>query len=633
VTGVSDPSLAGPAGAAAGHEQALAVLEPMPDAILALDASGRIVLCNRTASSVFGLSAEQATGLPLGELVPALARDGIAEAMADAIVVGGGRIRIARLQTDGVRRGGTPFPLEASIAESHAVAGARWTCGVRDLTEQRQAEATLSLFSQAVDSSASGIVITSARLPGNPITYVNPAFTRITGYASHEAVGRKCSFLKGRDRDQPEIAVLREAMGDGRTATVRLRNYRRDGSLLRNELHIAPVRDPDGTVRHYLGVQTDATARFEAERELETRNARLDAVMSLSPDGFVLFGATDRLVYVDEALTAMLGMDAAGLVGLNREAFGVRLAAACAPADRDATDASRAAHESGQRTLALIRPQRRGRQCTERAHAGHDGETVLCLRDVTRETELDRMKRGFLTTAAHELRTPLASVFGYAELLIARELDAPKRQRILQPIHAQAKLLSSMIDDLLDLSKIEARRHREAVFYPVPVGMLVDGALEGLAAVEGPREVEVAVEAGARSVEVAVDPDRTRQAITRVLSNAGRYSTPGSLVRLAVRTAAGPDGPAVVVAVTDHGIGMSAEQCARAFEPFYRADRSGRIPRIGLGLSIAKEVLEMQGGGIALRSEPGVGTEVAIRLRVAPTGMRLPGRAERASEG
>ncbi|MCA3180253.1 MAG: HAMP domain-containing histidine kinase, partial [Burkholderiales bacterium] len=280
-----------------------------------------------------------------------------------------------------------------------------------------------------------------------------------------------------------------------------------------------------------------------------------------------------------------------------------------------------------------IRPQRRGRQCTERAHAGHDGETVLCLRDVTRETELDRMKRGFLTTAAHELRTPLASVFGYAELLIARELDAPKRQRILQPIHAQAKLLSSMIDNLLDLSKIEARRHREAVFYPVPVGMLVDGALEGLAAVEGPREVEVAVEAGARSVEVAVDPDRTRQAITRVLSNAGRYSTPGSLVRLAVRTAAGPDGPAVVVAVTDHGIGMSAEQCARAFEPFYRADRSGRIPRIGLGLSIAKEVLEMQGGGIALRSEPGVGTEVAIRLRVAPTGMRLPGRAERASEG
>jgi PAS domain S-box-containing protein len=632
VTGVSTPSLAGASAATAGHEPVLAVLDLMPDAILALDASGRIVLCNRTASSVFGVSAEQAAGLPVSELVPALAHDGIAKAMADAIVAGGGRIRIARLQTDGARRDGTPFPLEASIAESHAVVGARWTCVVRDLTEQRQAEAMLSLFSQAVDSSASGIVITSARLPGNPITYVNPAFTRITGYASHEAVGRNCAFLQGRDRDQPAIGALRDAIRDGRSQTVTLRNYRRDGTLFWNELHITPVRDPDGTVRHYLGVQIDVTARAEAERELAMRNARLDAVMSLSPDGFVLFDATGRLVYVNEALTGMLGVEAAGLAGLTREAFEVRLVAACAPADCDMPDAPRAAPESGQRTLELVRPQRRVLQCTERTHAGHGGETVLCFRDVTRETEIDRMKSEFLTTAAHELRTPLASVFGYAELLIAREFDAPKRQRMLKTIHAQAKLLTSMIDDLLDLAKIEARRGREAVLYPVPLGMLVDGALEGLAAVEAPREVEVDIEAGGRAVEVAVDPDRTRQAITSVLSNACRYSAPGSPVRLAVRTVAGPDGPTVVVAVTDHGIGMSAEQCARAFERFYRADPSGHLPGTGLGLSIAKEVLELQGGAISLRSEPGVGTEVQVRLRVAPPDMLLPDRGKRGSD-
>ena len=230
------------------------------------------------------------------------------------------------------------------------------------------------------------------------------------------------------------------------------------------------MRDPDGTVRHYLGVQTDVTARVEAERELAMRNARLDAVMSLSPDGFVLFDATDRLVYVNEALTAMLGVEAAGLAGLTREAFEARLAASCAPADGAVPDAPRAAPESGQRTLELVRPQRRILQCTERTHAGPGGETVLCFRDVTRETEIDRMKSEFLTTAAHELRTPLASVFGYAELLIAREFDAPKRQRMLQTIHAQAKLLTSMIDDLLDLAKIEARRGREAVLYPVPRG-------------------------------------------------------------------------------------------------------------------------------------------------------------------
>ncbi len=617
---------------AVGHEAVLAVLDLMPDAILALDAAGRIVLCNRTASSVFGLSADQAAGLPVGELVPALARDGIARAMADAIVVGGGRIRIARLQTDGMRRGGTPFPLEASLAESHAVPGARWTCVVRDLTEQRQAEATLSLFSQAVDSSASGIVITSARLPGNPITYVNPAFTRITGYAAHEAVGRNCGFLQGTDREQPEIDALRTAVAAGAPTTVTLRNYRRDGSLFWNELHIAPVRDPDGTVRHFLGVQTDVTARVEAEREIAARNARLDAILSLSPDGFALFDAAGHLVFANPALVAMTGLDAAELAGLSREAFEARLAQLSddLPADPQAGP-WRTSDDGEHRTIALHRPQHRILQCTERSHGGGGGETVLCFRDVTRETEIDRMKSEFLTTAAHELRTPLASVFGYSELLLAREFDAPKRQRMLQTIHAQAKLLTSMIDDLLDLAKIEARRGQDATLYPVPIGMLVDGALEGLAALEAPREVHVELER--RDVEVAVDPDRTRQAITNVLSNACRYSPPGSPVSLRARLEPGPDGGVVVLTVVDRGVGMTAEQCARAFERFYRADPSGHIPGTGLGLSIAKEVLTRQGGAISLRSAPGTGTEVELRLRVAPRGMMLPVRGEPAPGG
>jgi signal transduction histidine kinase len=348
-------------------------------------------------------------------------------------------------------------------------------------------------------------------------------------------------------------------------------NDRRDGSLFWNELHIAPVRDPDSTVRHCLGVQTDVSVRVEAERELAMRNARLDAVMSLSPDGFVLFDATDRLVYVNEALSAMLGVGPAELAGLTRGAFEPRLAASCAPADGPVADPRRASPESGQRTLEVVRPQRRILQCTERTHARHGGETVLCFRDVTRETEIDRMKSEFLTTAAHELRTPLVSVFGYAELLIARASDAPKRQRMLQTIHPQAKLPTSMIDDLLDLAKIEVRRGREVVLYPVPVGMLVDGAPEGLAAVEAPRDVELDVEVGARTVEVAVDPDRTRQAITSVLSDACRCSAPGSPVRLSVRTGTGPDGPAVLVTVVDRGIGMSAESSRPSAD-----SRSGR---------------------------------------------------------
>lgn len=603
-----------------------AILDLMPDAVVALDADARIVLCNRSATTVFGISPEQALGVQMSELVPALGVGGIARLMADAIVVGGGRIRIGRVQTDGLRRGGTGFPLEASIAESHAIDGARWTCVVRDLTEQRQADATLSLFQQAVDGSSSGIVITSARLPGQPITYVNRAFTAITGYAPHEVVGRGCGFLQRDDRAQPGIDALRAAIREARDCTVTLRNYRRDGTLFWNELRIAPVRDPDGEVRHYIGVQTDVTERVQAAREIELRNARFDAVLSLSPDGFVLFDADDRLVFVNPALCAMTGATQHDLLGLAREEFEALLRSLARPDSLAATDAphapptARTPHET--RRMTLVRPRHCVLDCTERTHAGARGETVLCFRDVTRESEIDRMKSEFLTTAAHELRTPLASVFGYAELLISREVDPPKRQRMLQTIHSQAKLLSTMIDDLLDLAKIEARRERELKVYPVPVGLLVDGAIEALAALEGPRPIEV--EVASREIEVAVDPDRSRQAITHVLSNACRFSAPNSPIRMLVRAGTDPDAGHVIVTVVDRGIGMTPEQRARAFERFYRADPSGHSPGTGLGLSITKEIVEMQGGRIALRSAPGLGTEVDLLFPRAEPTMRLP---------
>jgi signal transduction histidine kinase len=389
-------------------------------------------------------------------------------------------------------------------------------------------------------------------------------------------------------------------------------------------------------------VQTDVTARIEAERALAARNARLDAVFALSPDGFALFDAAGRLGFANPALEALLDEPGGALLGLDRATFEARLAARCAPASVgtagtigsaatgaivDAPEAAGAARAvaapiaagpDGVRVIALQRPVARVLHCTERSNAGPHPETLLCFRDVTRETEVDRMKSEFLTTAAHELRTPLASVFGYAELLLAREVDAPRRQRMLATIHAQAKLLTAMIDDLLDLAKIEARGERELTLWPTPVGLLVDGALEALAALDGSRPIEL--ELADRDVEVAADPDRTRQALTNVLSNACRYSAPGTPVRLSTRIEPG----FVVATVTDRGIGMDEAQRRRAFERFYRADPSGHVPGTGLGLSIAREVLDRQGGSITLRSTPGAGTEVELRLPLAPAEMRLP---------
>jgi PAS domain S-box-containing protein len=132
----------------------------------------------------------------------------------------------------------------------------------------------LRLLERAVTASTNSIVITDPNQPDDPIVYVNPAFERTTGYAAQEVLGRNCRFLQREDRAQPALGELKAALCEGRHCTVVLRNYRKDGTLFWNELSIYPVRDEDGRMTNFVGVQNDVTERIRAEEILsEIRRA------------------------------------------------------------------------------------------------------------------------------------------------------------------------------------------------------------------------------------------------------------------------------------------------------------------------------------------------------------------------
>jgi PAS domain S-box-containing protein len=132
----------------------------------------------------------------------------------------------------------------------------------------------LRLLERAVTASTNSIVISDPNQPDDPIVYVNPAFERTTGYAAEEVLGRNCHFLQREDRDQSALGELRAAVYEGRHCTVVLRNYRKDGTLFWNELSIYPVRDEDGRMTNFVGVQNDVTERIRAEEILsEIRRA------------------------------------------------------------------------------------------------------------------------------------------------------------------------------------------------------------------------------------------------------------------------------------------------------------------------------------------------------------------------
>lgn len=234
----------------------------------------------------------------------------------------------------------------------------------------------------------------------------------------------------------------------------------------------------------------------------------------------------------------------------------------------------------------------------------------IYVRDVTAEVEVDRMKSEFLAHAAHELRTPMASIFGFSELLISQEFDEATRKELLATIHKQTAWLVKIINELLDLARIEARRGKDFKFEAVRLAPLAASAIEALNADVTRWPIEIAISADLPPVRA--DEAKLCQALLNVIGNAVKYSPAGGAIE--IRGLISPSGRQAGFSVTDHGIGLTAAQAARVGERFYRADDSGKIPGTGLGMAIVKEIVELHGGSFEIESALGHGTTVILWL-------------------
>ncbi|WP_157269504.1 PAS domain-containing sensor histidine kinase [Azohydromonas aeria] len=372
-------------------------------------------------------------------------------------------------------------------------------------------------------------------------------------------------------------------------------------------------------------------------QRLREHGEQLDAIFALSPDGFVSFDHARRVSYVSPGFTRLTGLAAEEVAGQDEARFAALLGARCARdvhampgfdtlrrAEAESSGHGREGAAPRRVLLDLERPTRRTLVVTLRPGDGAISQ-VLYLRDVTHETEVDQMKSEFLSTAAHELRTPMANIYGFAELMMNRKLSPAKQADVIATVHRQTGLMISIVNELLDLARIEARRGKDFNIERLDLRALVAEVVHDF---KPPQERPApAVEQPAQPLPVRVDRSKLAQALGNVLSNAYKYSPAGGEVRLALRLE-GPDGPGgcegdnaaprrVGLVVRDQGIGMTPGQLARVSERFYRADTSGNIPGTGLGMSIVKEIVELLGGSLQLASEPGQGTEVTLWLPLA----------------
>lgn len=238
---------------------------------------------------------------------------------------------------------------------------------------------------------------------------------------------------------------------------------------------------------------------------------------------------------------------------------------------------------------------------------GHK-ETERALRDG------ERMKNQFISSAAHELRTPLTSILGFTELLLNPEtiggIDKDQQREFLEEIFAKAEALCLIVDDLLDVSRIESGYPISLERQPCDMGEIIRKELNHCR-LHAPRHLFELSLPESQEAEICVDRNKIVQVFDHLITNAVKFSSDGSVIR--ITGAVTENG--YRLAVADEGIGMTPEQVERVFDKFYRADqRNTAVSGLGLGMNIVRQIIEAHGGDIRVASEPGRGTVVTVDL-------------------
>ena len=240
---------------------------------------------------------------------------------------------------------------------------------------------------------------------------------------------------------------------------------------------------------------------------------------------------------------------------------------------------------------------------------------IIHFQDITERSHVDRMKSEFIATAAHELRTPMTTIFGYAELLKDMPLDAEMQKEMITTIYGQSEAMITLLNDILDMAKLEAQAANLYQMTLQPIGPILKALTDTL--ITPDNHNKVVLEMSPNLPEINIDKIKIEQAIKNCLSNAYKFSPNNGEINMQVTEVMREGMPHVLIAIQDHGIGMTPEQLKRVYERFYRADQSGSVPGTGLGMAIMKDIVTHHGGTVELTSEYGVGTKVMLYLPVA----------------
>ncbi|MBL9149482.1 MAG: PAS domain-containing protein [Phycisphaerae bacterium] len=437
--------------------------------------------------------------------------------------------------------------------------------------------------------------------------------TFLAGLAAGALVVAAVAFLRRRARRREAASLARAIDALGRRGSDDARNAELTA--------IAAIETGAGLEPIAASIRRTARSLLEQESTLATRLRELEAVLHSTTNGFLALDQQHRVLDLNKAGAAMLGVRGADVRG--------RLLPEIArhPALLRFVDEALERGNACEETLTLSHDDSAHVHATAEPLRDSNGRAVgllVSLHDVTRLKRLESLRSDFVANVSHELRTPITAIKGYVETLLQVAEEDPSRvRRFLEIVQRNTSRLSHLVEDLLSLASLEQLEQdvRPSVsLVDVPGASIVQDVIEQLSPQAEARgialEARIAAPLSLRADKVLVE-----QALANLVANAIRYGPERATVTIGL--APDPSARMAVISVRDQGPGIPPVHLERIFERFYRVDRA-RTRRAGdassgtgLGLAIVKHIAQLHGGRVEVDSEVGVGSEFRLRLPLA----------------
>ncbi|MEO5339049.1 MAG: PAS domain S-box protein [Magnetococcus sp. MYC-9] len=606
-----------------------AILQHMQEGVVLVSAgSGKIVYANPKFEQMFGYEAGELVGIDIGSLngPTECSPQEVAESIMAALRHAG---RWAG-EVYNRKKDGTCFWCYATVSEfSHPTFGTVWNSIHQDISDKKNLQEELDQFFAVVND-----LLCIADTDGH-FRRLNPVWERVLGYSMEELKARRYyEFIHPEDIGSTERVVVLQKEQQQPVFNFVNRYRRKDGHYIWLEWRSVPVG------KMMFAAARDITERIQAEADLRESEQRLQEITATLAEGLYVMDVQGRVTFVNPATTALLGWRAEELLGNNGHALFHHSHEDGSPyplADCPMYAVLQQARVVTMEEEWLWRSDGSGFPVSMIGspilRSGEVRGVVVSFRDITERKRVEaalrqakeqaeaatRAKGEFLAAMSHEIRTPMNVVLGISDVLLETELDA-EQQRLVQTMHRSGKALLGVINDVLDFSRIEAGRFVISLQPFSPRHVLEETArLMRVAAEE--KGLVLSIEVAPAIPEMILGDDgRVRQVLINLVGNAIKFTHKGEIV--AALTLSPQESGSLLFRVADTGIGIAREHVQHIFDLFTQADTgvSRRYGGTGLGLTIAKRLVELMGGQIGVESRLGEGSRFFFTLPFCPAG-------------